>query len=118
MKPILTSEQPDKAGGVFYFALPPEQKVEEFLKQHPVVTQYLLDAREPLQKAFGKDIDKVSVASATNPEMAEGGFLVCSIQTSLPPARALTCLNRFDESWGLDNSQRAQGMVVFTVTFT
>lgn len=115
MRSIL--EQPDRASSVHYIAIPPENKVEEFLSEHPSVTQYLLDAKEPLQKAFGKDIDKVSVTATTNPEMTEGEFLVCSIQTSLSAVQALARLNAFDESWGLDNSQRAQGKVVFTVAF-
>ena len=49
--------------------------------------------------------------------MGEGEFLVCSIQTSLSAEQAHTCLNQFDEVWGLDNIQRAQGKVVFTVAF-
>ena len=117
MRPILPYEQPDKAGGVPYIAFPSEHKVEEFLAQHPDVTQYLLDAREPLQKAFGKGVDKVSVTVTSNPEMAEREFLVCSIQTSLPAKQAHACLTQFDETWGLDNIQRAQGKVVFTVAF-
>jgi hypothetical protein len=116
MTPIL--EQPERTGGVHYIAAPPEKKVEAFLMQHPGVSQYLLDAKEPLQRAFGQDATRVAVAVTSNPEMAEGDFLVCSIQTSLPAKQAHVRLTKFDETWGLDNIQRAQGKVVFTIAFT
>jgi hypothetical protein len=115
MRTIL--EQPDSASNVHYVALSPEHRVEEFLATHPSVQQYLLDAREPLHKAFGKDIDQVSVVATTNPEMMDGEFLVCRIQTPLPAEQALACLNTFDESWDLENSQRVEGRVIFNVTF-
>jgi hypothetical protein len=104
------------SSGVHYIAIPSE-KVEHFLAQHPGITQYLLDAKEPLQRAFGKKATQVSIAVTSNPEMAEGEFLVCSIQTSLPAKQAHACLTKFDETWGLDNIQRAQGKVIFTVAF-
>jgi hypothetical protein len=102
---------------VYYVAEPPETKVEEFLAAHPNVQQYLLDAKEPLHQAFGKDMEQVSVVATTNPEMMEGEFLVCHIRTSLSPERALACLNAFDEAWDLENSQRIGGRVIFNVAF-
>ena len=110
-------EQSDTSSSVHYVATTPEQKVEDFLAQHPGVTQYLLDARTPLQHAFGKEADKVSVTVSSTPEMADGEFLVCSIQTSLSAEQALARLNAFDQAWGLDNIPRAQGKVIFTVAF-
>ena len=110
--------QPDNAIKVHYVALSPENRVEEFLATHPNVQQYLLDAREPLHAAFGKAIDKVSVIATTNPEMMDGEFLLCRIQTPLSAEKALACLNTFDESWDLENSQRVEGRVIFNVTFS
>jgi hypothetical protein len=115
MRTIL--EEPDSTINVHYVALAPENRVEEFLATHPSVQQYLLDAREPLHKAFGKDIEKVSVIATINPEMMDGEFLVCRIQTSLPAAQAVARLTAFDEAWDLENSQRTQGKVIFNVTF-
>ena len=115
MRTIL--EQPESTSNVHYIALAPENRVEEFLATHPSVQQYLLDAREPLHQAFGKHIDKVSVIATSNLEMMEGEYLVCRIQTTLPAEQALACLNTFDESWDLENSQRVEGRVIFNVTF-
>jgi hypothetical protein len=115
MRTIL--EQPESTSNVHYIALAPENRVEEFLATHPSVQQYLLDAREPLHQAFGKHIDKISVIATSNPEMMEGEYLVCRIQTTLPAEQALACLNTFDESWDLENSQRVEGRVIFNVTF-
>jgi hypothetical protein len=116
MRTIL--EQPDSGINVHYVALSPEHRVEEFLATHPSVQQYLLDAREPLQRAFGKAIDQVSVIATTNPEMMDGEFLVCRIQTTLPAKEALARLHTFDESWDLENNQRVDGRVIFNVTFS
>jgi hypothetical protein len=102
---------------VTYVAVPPENKVEEFLAAHPDVQQYLLDARRPLQHAFGNDIAQVSVIATTNPDMMDGDFLVCRIQTSLPPEQALARLHMFDEAWDLEHNQRIQGRVVFNLSF-
>jgi len=110
--------QPDNAINVHYVALSPDNSVEEFLATHPQVQQYLLDAREPLSKAFGKKIDQVSVVATTNPEMMDGAFLLCRIQTPLPADQAVGCHNAFDESWDLENSQRVEGRVIFNVTFS
>ncbi len=115
MRTIL--EQPESTINVHYVALSPENRVEEFLATHPNVQQYLLDAREPLYQAFGKDIDQVSVVATTNPEMMDGEFLVCRIQTTLPAEQALARLHTFDESWDLENSHRVEGRVIFNVTF-
>ena len=89
-------EQPATGSRVHYIATTPEKKIEDFFAQHPGVKQYLLDAREPLHQAFGKGVDKVYVTVTTNPEMGDGEFLVCSIQTSLSAEQAHTCLNQFD----------------------
>jgi hypothetical protein len=120
MKAILEqpdSEQLDSVFHVAYVAMPPENRVEAFLATHPQVEQYLLDARAPLQHAFEKHMDTVSVIATTNPEMMEGEFLVCRIQTSLPAAQALARLNAFDDAWNLANNPRTEGRVVFNVTF-
>jgi hypothetical protein len=113
MTPIL--EQPHVANNVHYIALNPEP-VQRFLEQHPGVTQVLLDAKKPLQDAFGKDV-KVSVTVTSNPEIAEGEFLVSSIQTSLSAMDAHARLDTFDETWWLDNVSRAEGQVIFTIAF-
>jgi|SRR5262249_1144799 len=110
-------ESSDTSSRVHYIATPPEKQVEDFLAQHPGVTQYLLDAKEPLQRAFGKAATLVSIAVTRNREMAEEEFLVCSIQTSLSAKQAHACLTKFDETWGLDNIHRAKGKVVFSVAF-
>ena len=78
MTPIL--EQPHTTSHVHYMAVNPKP-VERFLAEHPIVTQVLLEAKKPLQNAFGKDV-QVSVAVTSNPEVAEEDFLVSSIQTS------------------------------------
>ena len=113
MTPIL--EQPHTTSHVHYMAVNPEP-VERFLAEHPSVTQVLLEAKKPLQDAFGKDV-QVSVAVTSNPEVAAGEFLVSSIQTSLSARRAHARLDKFDETWWLDNAPRVQGQLIFTVAF-
>ena len=113
MTPIL--EHPHTANHVHYIALHAEP-VEQFLAAHPRVTQVLLEAKAPLQDAFGKDV-QVSVTVTSNPEIVDGEFLVGSIQTSLSAGQAHACLDTFDESWWLDNAPRAQGQLIFTIAF-
>lgn len=108
-------EQPEESHSVHYINLNQPQ-VESFLEQHPSVAQVLLEAREPLQNAFGKDIH-VSVTVTSNPEVADGAFLISSIQTSLSAVQAHACLDKFDETWWLNNAPRAQGQLIFTVAF-
>ena len=108
-------EQPHTASNVLYITLNPEP-VERFLAEHPSVTQVLIEARAPLQDAFGKDV-QVSVTATSNSGVAEGEFLVSSIQTSLSAVQAHACLDTFDETWWLDNAPRAQGQLIFTVAF-
>jgi len=92
------------------------EPVKRFLAEHPGVTQVLLEAKKPLQDAFGKDI-QVAVAVTSNPEIAAGEFLLSSIQTSLSARQAHTRLDKFDETWWLDNAPRVQGQLIFTVAF-
>jgi len=113
MPPIL--EHPRTASHVHYIALHPEP-VERFLAAHPTVSQVLLDAKAPLQDAFGKDV-QVSVTVTSNPEIADGEFLVGSVQTSLSAGQAHARLDTCDESWWLDNAPRAQGRLLFTIAF-
>ena len=101
---------------VHYIILNPES-VERFFTEHPDIKQVLRDAEKPLQAAFGKNLE-VSVAVAHNPEDAGGEFLVSSIQTSLSATQARTSLDQFDEIWWLDNAPRAEGQLIFTVSFT
>lgn len=113
MTPIL--EQPHTTSHVHYIALNPEP-VERFLAEHPGVTQVLLEAKKPLRDAFGKGV-QVSVTVTSNPEVAEGEFLVSRIQTSLSARQARSRLDRFDETWWLDNAPRAEGQLIFTIAF-
>jgi hypothetical protein len=113
MIPIL--EQSDTATSVRYMTHDIVQ-VQRFLSQHPQVQQLLLEAMEPLQHAFGKDV-AVAVTVMRNADLDDREFLVSSIQTPRSAVQAHACLDAFDETWWLDNAQRANGQLIFTVAF-
>ena len=108
-------EQPDTPHRVHYITQDPAQ-VQKFLTQHPAVEHLLRDATAPLQHTFGKDVT-VSLTVINNPDIAPQELLVSSIQTTLSAKQAKARLDKFDETWWLDNAQRAAGQLIFTLAF-
>ena len=111
----LILEDADHKVPVHYIALDPEP-VKRYLAARPHITALLSEAREPLEKAFGHNA-RVSLTVTKHPESAEGEYLVSRIETSLPPKQASATLDVFDDTWWLANAPRAEGQLLFTVTF-
>ena len=107
--------QPDTPDRVHYITQDPAQ-VQKFLTRHPAVEHWLRDATAPLQHTFGKDVT-VSLTVVNNPAIASRELLVSNIQTALSVTQAKARLDKFDETWWLDNAQRAEGQLVFTLAF-
>ena len=75
------------------------QSVEQFLKQHPHLIDFLLESYPYIEKYFGKQT-KVFLDIFLDPELAEEQLLA-SIETSLSVDEALTLLNKLDDEWFL-----------------
>jgi hypothetical protein len=52
-----------------------------------------------------------------DPDIPDQEYLVVAVQTALPPTEARASLKAFDEAWLLDNTDRLQDKVLFTLRF-
>jgi hypothetical protein len=85
--------------------------VESFLRIHRSLAEILIDAIPHLRETFGDDtVFRIDVGSDENP-IPEMLYTVALWQGS--PALAKAALERFDESWWIGNSSRANGRLVF-----
>lgn len=91
-------------------------EVRQFLEAHPFLVSLLKEARERIDDYFGSRNDVV-LEVIIEPDALDDHELFAFVQTDLPHKDALARLERLDEDWWLDASDRAQGKLCIHVEF-
>jgi hypothetical protein len=99
-----------------HFQMRDPGEVRRFLCRNPWLADFLIDALAPLNESF-VEIDQLVLEVFRDPENWGSSELVCSIVTRLEPHQALEDLNKFDEMWFLDQTDRTQGLLNFRLDF-
>ncbi len=87
-------------------------EVRRFLVAHPDLIDVLLEAQPYLEKYFGPEPDVV-LDVVNDGETASWQQLFAYIQTSLSPDEALAQLDKLDEAWFLDQTDRVDDLFNF-----
>jgi hypothetical protein len=93
------------------------EEVSEFLEAHPFLVPLLEEVHEKIAQYFGPT-SEVVLEVVTDPEAVDDRELFAFIRTSLPPDEALGKLDRLDQEWWLDESDRAENNLCIHVEFT
>ena len=86
-----------------------------FLKRYRFLVSLLLEVYDRIAEYFGPS-PEVVLEVVSDPE-AEYRELFALVRTNLSPSAALACLERFDQEWWLDASERAQCMLNVDVEY-
>jgi hypothetical protein len=76
----------------------------------------LLDIKTHLSNIFGKELKKITLDLFNDPDEDEQ-WLNVNVYTSLPPAKAVERLNRFDEEWWHRVDNEAKYLINVDVRF-
>jgi predicted HTH domain antitoxin len=90
--------------------------VRRFLQVHPHLIEFLLDAFPHLQKHFGPS-PRVELEVIHDPEIGPEGELIAYILTPLSVDKAQARLDRLDDEWLLDELDRVDGLLNFSLEF-
>jgi hypothetical protein len=91
-------------------------EVIRFLKVYPFLVPLLLEACDKIAEYFAA-FSGVVLEVITDPEAENDRELFAFIRTSLPPVEAFDGLDRLDEEWWLDASDKAKGKLCIHVEF-
>lgn len=91
-----------------------EKAVLEFLAEHAFLVPLLEEVHERASVFFGS-ISNPVLEVTTDPEALDSRTLFVFFQTSLALEKALRQLERFDEIWWLQASERANGKLCIDV---
>jgi len=87
-----------------------------FIKAYPFLIPLLLEAYSKIAKYFGSFPDVV-LEVVSDPEAANHRELFILVRTNLTPSEALIRLERFDQEWWLDASEKAKCMLNVDVEY-
>jgi len=87
-----------------------------FIKAYPFLAPLLLEAYGKIAEYFGPRTDVV-LEVVSDPEAANHRELFILVRTGLTPSEALTLLERFDQEWWLDASEKARCMLNVDVEY-
>jgi hypothetical protein len=87
-----------------------------FIKAYPFLVPLLLEAYGKIAKYFGPS-PNVVLEVVSDPEAANHRELFILVRTSLTPSEALTRLERFDQEWWLNASEKARCMLNVDVEY-
>ncbi|MBC7233979.1 MAG: hypothetical protein H5T68_12145 [Chloroflexi bacterium] len=87
-----------------------------FIKAYLFLAPLLLEAYGKIAEYFGPRTDVV-LEVVSDPEAANYRELFILVRTSLTPSEALTLLERFDQEWWLDASEKARCMLNIDVEY-
>ncbi len=91
-----------------YIILDSDESVREILRKEPMLAALLIEAVEPLKKAFG------SRQIQMRPQVTDDdSFLKIAVQLPANFPAPETALLSFDSAWWLNNCHRSSGALVF-----
>jgi hypothetical protein len=88
--------------------------VSSFLSAYPHLIEILFEAYPHLLEHFGPGL-KVALKVVGDPEAEDSERLFAYLLTSLPPEEALARLDRLDEEWFLDQTDRVGDLFNFNL---
>jgi len=91
-----------------------EEAVRHFLQTHPHLIEVLFEAQFHLLRHFGPD-SQVTLEVFPGPESEGEKRLFAYIIIFLPVEEALTRLDKLDEEWFLNQSDRVDGLLNFSL---
>lgn len=89
--------------------------VDDFLAEHKFLVLIINEALVKIEKYFG-DGQKLVLEISIDPEDGSPDLLLL-IQTEKKAVEALPILDKFDEEWWLDNSERAKGLLTIKMEY-
>lgn len=91
--------------------------VESFLQSHPELRCFIREAGERLRGVFGEETE-LALKRFVDPESpVESAMLFLLVKTPLDAQAAQALLDRFDETWWLDNAGRADHLLQVSIEF-
>jgi len=93
-----------------------DAQVRRFLQAFPHLTEFLLEAVPYLQKHFGPS-PHVELEVIRDPEIGPTGELIAYILTPLSVDEAQARLDCLDDEWLLDEMDRVDGLLSFSLEF-
>jgi len=106
-----------------YYVSRNDAEVKHFLREHPFLTQLLLDAYSKIEAHFPDPQVFLEIATDygafdhISGVMNSDKELVASISTHLPPEDAIEALNEFYDDWWLKALEDAKGKISFGLEF-
>ena len=88
----------------------------EFISENEMLPLFLMDSKKEIYKNFGDILDTLSLETINDPESKET-TLFLAINTKSDIDLALSKLDKFTDSWWLDNMDRAKDKVCVDVMF-
>jgi len=99
-----------------YYLFRNRHEVLQFLQKHSFLLPLLVEAYGKIAEYF-ETFSSVVLEVITEPEAENDRELFAFIRTGRPVDEALARLERFDEEWWLEASDRAQGKLCIHVEF-
>jgi hypothetical protein len=93
-----------------------KKQVFAFIQENPYLIDLLVDAYQKIQYFFSS-CTEVFLQIVGEPESSNDKQLIAWISLSLNPDEAIARLDQFDEEWWLDEMERAQDKLCFTIEF-
>lgn len=109
---VVDHAQLHKLEEMYSFRDAPE--VQRFLCTHPHLIDVLLEAQPYLEKYFGSD-PEVVLEVVNDRETSSWQQLFAYIRTSLSPDEAMAQLDKLDEAWFLDQTDRVDDLFNFSL---
>ena len=91
-------------------------EVKGYIKAYPFLVPLLVEAYDKIGEYFGSN-PAVVLEVVTDPEADDDRELFAFIQTNCAPEEALDRLNRLDQEWWLDASDRSEGKLCIHTEF-
>lgn len=96
------------------YKLEDKNKIFEFLSQNRFMYNFLIEARQEIEKVFGENVS-IYLTLVEEPEIFGGKGLFAYIYTDLSVEDALRKIEILDENWFLNNLDKARGRFNFDV---
>ncbi|MGH2562729.1 MAG: hypothetical protein ACRDJH_27025 [Thermomicrobiales bacterium] len=90
------------------------EEVLDFLDQHAFLVPILIEARQVIPRYFTLDLP-LALELLIGPEDPDDRSLFVLIRTRLKSPDALTCLDRLDEEWWIEQSHQTDGALTITL---
>ena len=92
-----------------------KKEVINFLKKHPFLVPFLLEAPEKIRHHFQQE--KLTLKVIYDPEIIDCVQLLLSISTSVAPDEALKKLELLDKDWWLELPDRVWNLLLPTLEY-